>query len=1015
MNLRRLLTGLALIALQCTCIEAQERYTEHSILSTGQWVKIRVAQTGPHLLTNDMLQQAGFTNPSHVRVFGYGGALQPEKLDETYLSATDDLPEALSTPVDGGIVFFAVGPVNWEQPSSVARVRNPYSDYGYYFITEIADENLSQQPTASGFLSQIYPHPNDYHALYEVDNFAWYHGGRNLFDAQLFGSGVTHDYTLQAPSSTGTLTVVMTYNDNFEAQVLVNGEAVGTMKVNKDKNSNKSEPNGHPFPDEYSKAASESWKMPVEGLTAETEVSIRQLSGGTIHLDYITLCCDKPKAAPDLTSDSLPVPEIVEPVANQDRHADDAAEMIIIIPTSQQLLGEAERLKQLHEEIDGFRVRIVPANELFNEFSSGTPDANAYRRYLKMLYDRAKNDDDKPRYLLLFGDGAWDNRMVLPDWRTTSPDDFLLCFESENSFSSTKSYVADDFFTMLDDGEGTSLLINDTRDVAVGRLPARTADQARILVDKIYTYTHNDYAGAWQNTICFMGDDGNKNMHMEGADEVAQIIAKQCPNIIEKKIYWDAYQRTTTSTGHAYPDVTRLIRQQMDEGALVMNYTGHGAANSFSHEYVVMRSDFERPTSLRLPFWFTASCDIVPFDGQEENIGESAMLNPKGGAIAFYGTTRTVYADYNLPMNRAFTRHLLKTDDNGRPNSIGEAVRLAKNELLKSSEKKDLTENKLHYALIGDPALRLALPTETATVEQIDGVPLTDSGNVPQVAAGKTVTVRGSIPGRSDFNGSATITVFDAEETIVCRINNTSSNDKPSKAFEYNDYTSTIFRGSGSVVNGEYLINFCVPLDNRYAENPCRIYVYAVNEDKTEMANGVADAFTIVSEQMLGDNPQGPDISCSVSNEGGQTVFHAEVYDDDGLNVSGSGIGHDMELIIDGQVNQTYNLNNVFEFDFGDYRRGQVTYTLPTITEGEHQLLFRAWDVLNHSSVVEMSFTSSFSYAPAAIATVRNASNHTPEEMFDLLGRKLSEQPQRGIIITRDDYGIVKKKMAGGQ
>ena len=128
--------------------------------------------------------------------------------------------------------------------------------------------------------------------------------------------------------------------------------------------------------------------------------------------------------------------------------------MVIIIPTSQKVLAQATRLKELHETNDSMRVRIVPADELYNEFSSGTPDANSYRRYLKMLYDRAETDADMPRYLLLFGDGAWDNRMLTSNWSGTSPDDFLLCYESENSFSETDSYVSDDYYCMLDDGEG---------------------------------------------------------------------------------------------------------------------------------------------------------------------------------------------------------------------------------------------------------------------------------------------------------------------------------------------------------------------------------------------------------------------------------------------------------------------------------------------------------------------------------------------------------------------------------
>jgi len=558
------------------------------------------------------------------------------------------------------------------------------------------------------------------------------------------------------------------------------------------------------------------------------------------------------------------------------------------------------------------------------------------------------------------------------------------------------------------------MLTSDTRDIAVGRLPARTAAEARVLVDKIYDYRLNANAGDWQNTVCFMGDDGNKNMHMEGAEEVAQIVEQMHPSLSQRKIYWDAYQRTTSSTGHAYPDVTRLILQQMNAGALLMNYTGHGAAESISHEYVLMRSDFSRSTSLRLPLWFTASCEILPFDTQVENIGETAMFNPNGGAIAFYGTTRTVYADYNLPMNRTFTRHLLSTGADGRLNTIGEAVRLAKNELLTSTVKKDLTENKLHFTLLGDPALRLALPMETASIDQVNGAPV-NASSIPVVVAGQTATVRGSIPGRSDFNGTATISVYDAEDIITCRVNNTSAVDKPASAFKYTDRTAMLYHGSGSVVNGEFLINFCVPLDNRYAKTPCRIYVYAVNDDNTETANGMAESFTITSEQMLGDNPQGPDISCSISSDNGQTVFYAEVYDEDGLNISGNGIGHDMELIIDGQVSQTYNLNSLFQFDFGDYRRGHVYYTLPTMKEGEHHLLFRAWDVLNHSSVAELTFTASLSYSPAAIATVRNASNHAPDELFDLSGRRLPKGASHGLILSRDSNGLVKKKIVSGQ
>ena len=154
---------------------------------------------------------------------------------------------------------------------------------------------------------------------------------------------------------------------------------------------------------------------------------------------------------------------------------------------------------------------------------------------------------------------------------------------------------------------------------------------------------------------------------MADADSIARLVENRYPDFAVKRIMWDAYNRVSSSTGNSYPDVTRLIKQQMQQGALVMNYSGHGGPGAISHEYVLRLGDFAEATSLRLPLWVTASCDIMPFDGQENNIGETALFNKKGGAIAFYGTTRTVYQPQNRLMNLAFTNRVLSKDDEGEP------------------------------------------------------------------------------------------------------------------------------------------------------------------------------------------------------------------------------------------------------------------------------------------------------------------------------------------------------------
>lgn len=1021
--------GQAVAGARRAASSAAQRYASHSVLASGEWAKISVPQTGIYQLTDALVRQAGFRSLDKVKVYGYGGALQPEEVNGDYLMETDDLKEVPTCIVNGRRLFYGVGPVNWRSSTAV-RTRNPYSQYGYYFLTESDDEPLLIDSTQ--FVAENYPSNNDYFELHETDNYAWFHGGRNLFESQLFGSQVSHTYSLPAyEGAEARLVICMSFSDKYTATVTVNGELAGTISASSSLFSSSGA-----LADNYSSATTETYTLNVSGIALKdnNEIVITQTSGGNLRLDYMNFRFSEPKPLPSLASASLPVPEFVYRITNQDHHADEAVDMVIIIPTTQKLLDQAQRLKTLHEEQDGLRVRIVPADELFNEFSSGTPDANAYRRYMKMLYDRAETEADMPRFLLLFGDGAWDNRMLTSDWRGYSPDDFLLCFESENSFSETRCYVSDDFYGMLDDGEGARLVTSDCSDLAIGRLPARTEAEAKILVDKIVGYRNNEYAGAWQNTLCFMGDDGNQNLHMNDAEVVIDTVKANYSAYNIKKIYWDAYTRTTSSTGNTYPDVTRLIKQQMQSGALVMNYTGHGAPYTLSPEMVVRLADFETATSQRLPLWLTASCDIMPFDGQEENIGETAMFNKNGGAIAFYGTTRTVYSYYNRYMNKAFMKYVLGSTD-GRRNTIGEAVRLAKNALVNGIEsvqdnrtvtEYDRTENKLQYTLLGDPALTLAAPTLEAVVDSINGKAVSE-GTI-RLSAGSQVTVKGHIPGYDNFNGIVTATVRDAEETIVCKRNNVAETET---ALVFKDRPNTIYNGSDSVMNGQFTFTFAVPKDIRYDDSEGLILLYAVSSDKQLEAHGESASFTMGSNADEQNDGIGPSIYCYLNSSdfmnGGKTnstpFFYAELTDKDGINAAGSGIGHDLELIIDGEMSKTYNLNEYFTYDFGDYRSGHVGYSIPELTEGRHKLLFRAWDVLNNSSTAELDFEVDPKLEPALINVIcthnpaaqntsfvishdRTGSEMDVElEVFDPSGRKLWHHRETGLS-TDNTYTI---------
>lgn len=1002
---------------------AADIYAEHSLLASGKWAKIRVSSSGVYQLTDATVRQAGFSNINKVKIYGYGGNLQNEALYANDLARTDDLKEVPQCVVGGKHLFYAKGPVSWTSNSSTVRRRNPYSDYGYYFITQ-SDEEPATVDSAT-FVSSFYPSPDDYHSLYEVDGYSWYNGGRNLFDPTPISVGGSQQVVITntTGSQKGRLTVNVSAGGNNQIRILLNGKELGTLNV--------------PIL-QYCKAGQVGGTYSLDNLRidAKDTVTIVNVSGETARLDYVSMAWEKAIPLPNL-SGSHPAATYVKNIANQDLHADGQADLVIIIPASRTLLKQAQRLKEFHESHDGMRVNIVAADQLYNEFSSGTPDANAYRRYLRMLQDRAATEADMPKYLLLFGDCVWDNRMLTADCKRFDPDDFLLVYESENSFSETVCYAGDSWMGILAEGAGSDAR-RELQDVGVGRFPVTTVAEAKIMVDKTINYSKNQNGGAWQNTIMFMGDDGNDNIHMKDVDSVANSVGRDYPNFLIKKVMWDAYTRESSATGNTYPEVSKIIRQQQANGALVMDYGGHGSATLISHESVLGLSDFSESRTSNLPLWVTAACDIMPFDGVTETIGESAVLNEKGGAVAFYGTARTVFTSANKYINHAFMKRVLSLQD-GKPIALGEAHRLAQNDVMlgtnryptptredpnKTSPEQDNSENHLQYSLLGDPALSLNLPTAQVVVDEIDGVAV-GSGTMPTVKAGSVIKMKGHVAGVEGFNGVVTATVRDTREEITCKLNNT-SDDGAEVAFKYLDRTKTLYHGSDSIRNSSFELTFAVPKDINYADGQGMINLYALNTDKTIRANGSCDQFIVGGSAEAKNDSVGPSIYCYLNSpsfvDGGNVnstpYFVAEIKDKDGINAAGSGIGHDLQLVIDGDMAKTYTLNNNFSYDFGTYTSGSTFYSIPELEEGPHRLQFRAWDIQNNSSTAVLHFNVvkglrpqlfniGVTNNPARTSTTFIISHDRMEsnmdvviELFDAAGRQMWRHAESGVSAT---------------
>ena len=531
--------------------------------------------------------------------------------------------------------------------------------------------------------------------------------------------------------------------------------------------------------------------------------------------------------------------------------------------------------------------------------------------------------------------------------------------------------MIDDFICVMQDGktvhgdgnreQGLSLA------VSVGRLPVSTAVQAEQMVQKITDYMQQANAGSWMNDVMFIADDGNKsstnnNIHMQNINANADMVRSQSPGYNVKKVMYDAYEKTSSATGDTYPDVVTITHKQQNDGALVINYGGHAAWSELSEEKVFVMQDFTDFKNSNYPLWFTAACETMPLDMTHSSIGEEAVLNASGGAIAFVGTIRTVYETDNANLNNRFMRYVLSYEDSvsGRAMTVGDALRLAKNELAASNV--DLSVNKHQFTLAGDPAMRLALPKYFLKIDRINGASTesvdTLKGNSIVSVTGHVTTPKGDAV--SDFNGTAYINVWDSEQIVTCRGQN---GEDP---FVYDDYNSKLYSGSCSVADGQFEFLFRVPRGIHNDGNNGMITVFAVDDDDATpvTAHGETKSFVVKGYREAENDSIGPTIysylNSTMFRNGdavGQTPFFvAEVADNDGLDVTGGTIGHNMELVVDGDATMTFDLNDNFVFDEGSYTSGQTYYVLPELKAGYHTLYFRAWDLLGNYSVVSLDF-----------------------------------------------------------
>ena len=648
-----------------------------------------------------------------------------------------------------------------------------------------------------------------------------------------------------------------------------------------------------------------------------------------------------------ISGEDLESPIIVGNVPNQNIRGVSDVDGIII--THENFLSEANRLATFRSTHDRLDVQVVTTSQVYNEFSSGRQDISAIRDFIRHIFMK----DSRLKYVLLFGDASYDYKERTIGQNTN----YVPIYEARNSLHPIFSYSSDDYFGFMDEDEGfweETEAGDHQLDIGIGRLPVKSPEEAETLVDKLIEYsTEASSIGNWRNEVYFIADDGDFNIHQRDADELARFVDGNFSAFNPNKIYLDAFPQTTTPNGETAEGVTKAINDAIEKGSLVFNFTGHGNENLWCEEGILDQNNIRQWSNrTKLPLFVTATCEFGKYDNPNiTSGGELLLLSKIGGAIGVLTTSRPVFSNTNFALNRAFYNNVFKKGEDGQFPRLGDIIRSTKNE----STRGPVNRN---FALLGDPMLMLAYPTYQIEITDLNGRELSVEGDTISALGltkfgGRIIDSKGDLS--NDFNGILSIKVFDTPSEFI-----TLGNE--SNPTTFSQRKSVIFRGDVSITGGLFEFEFVVPKNITYLFQEAKISLYGKSDNLTD-ANGANINLKIGgsnSDQLTDQTP--PDIQLFLNDDtfqsgdkvGKSPLLVSKFFDENGINITDSGIGQNISLRIDDQ--EEINLNDFYSADLDSYQSGTLRYPLEDLEEGKHTAEIRVFDTFNNSATKSIDF-----------------------------------------------------------
>lgn len=967
------------------------------LLSTGihgqsKLFKFNILKEGIYKITPAQLQQIGAKSLDEVAIFGFQGML-PQRLDSAQL----DLQEIAGLEKDGNLYYFLSGPNQMTRDSEgkLIYLHHLYADSLSFLIgIKSKTKRIESSKLKVGNQSSkiLYRYQN---IKEEEENLL--NSGRTWYSKPI-NSGSLKGYDIRAKTNskvpwrlTGTiigrsaiLSEISLRADNLEIfkspinPIIANTYALKGREIELDIEFS-------PIGSKLDRlvisfqSADSNGRSYLDHLSIGVPFSSLDLSEGVYFSDpnqFSSLSIKSNLEAWDVTDFHQPlvldftegnqsnsekiivfnpiqIPSLPQifPAENQIRDRKSWPSLLIIAPKS--LKFSAQKLKK-HKISKGLHAEVVLVEDIYDAFGYGNQDLNAIRNLIAWHFHRGK----KLQNVLVLGKGTFDYKKKLGGRPNLVP-----IYTSRNSLNPLTTFSSDDYFGLIQWGQGEWVETNDGDEkmqIGVGRIPVITTQEALIVVDKIIQYENNLMLGTWKNTVALLADDGDNGIHLRDSELHASYLLENYPELIQKKLYLDRFEQSKNVSSQSSPQAKIKLEETLQEGALLLNYIGHGNETTLTAEEVFKVSDIANwADQKKLAVWITATCEFGRHDSPFlRSAAEELLIAPNKGAIGLLTTGRPVFSSVNFQLNEAFFRQVF-SQPGGQNQDLGTIFRNTKNGSLNGSLNRS-------FSLLGDPSMRLSGTDYKIKITSIQDTK--NSEDLEIVASLQEVDFSAEVISpltgliARDFFGEYDIELRGNPITVQ-----TLGNE--SAPMEFEEEPHAIFRGKGIVESGLIKGQLLIPPQINQDLGLGKLRIIALSKNKKDafgmkhlLIGGTIDHFPLdtIGPQikiMIDSTTEEPFLTPAT-----RVLLTANLEDPSGINISYS----NTDEILSVRVNQNISIavNEKFKSKNNSFKQGSFSIQLNGLVEGENLVTVQAFDNKGnrsiHSVIVEVRGSDQF-------------------------------------------------------